>query len=141
MQYSVGLQIPPAAAAFALFETTGWNDRYRLDESQYARALAGSWRVASAWAGPELIGLGRLNSDGVQYATLHDLITAPGARRLGVASAILEVLKDECRRHGIRQLQLFSAAGQMAFYQARGFAPRTDDAAGMQLPFPPEGAG
>ncbi len=45
--------------------------------------------------------------------------------------AVLAKLVEECKRAGIRDIQLFWARGKRGFYEKRGFAARGEEAPGM----------
>ena len=51
---------PDAAQYLALFETTGWNEKYKVDQRELKNALDASWHVVSAYEGKKLVGLGRI---------------------------------------------------------------------------------
>jgi GNAT superfamily N-acetyltransferase len=122
----------PAAEAFhELFATTGWNNSYRANVADLERALAASWCVVAAYDGDQLVGIGRVVSDGVLYAMVYDMIVRPSHQRQGIGAEILRRLVARCRTAGIRNVQLFSAAGISAFYEKRGFIARPADRPGM----------
>ena len=116
-----------------LFATTGWNDDYRLDADQLLEAIGGSWYAVSAYDGGELVGFGRLISDGVLHALVVDLIVLPERQGQGIGSAILRRLVERCVARGVRDVQLFCARGKRGFYEKMGFEARPADAPGMQL--------
>lgn len=122
---------PDPGQYLALFNTTGWNDKYKATVDQLASALNKSWYTVSACDGGELVGFGRLVSDGVLYAMIYDMIVLPTYQQQGIATQILLRLLDQCERHDIRDIQLFSARGKQPFYEKRGFACRPEDASGM----------
>jgi N-acetylglutamate synthase-like GNAT family acetyltransferase len=119
------------AAYFALFETTGWNEIYRRTEEELARTLRNSWHLVTATHDGELVGAGRLVSDGIQYAVVFDMIVAPEWQGRGIGSEILRRLLARCDEAGIRDVLLFAARGTESFYRSHGFAPRPEDAPGM----------
>jgi GNAT superfamily N-acetyltransferase len=133
MTVTFSTEPPPADAYHALFETTGWNSEYRMAPQELARANGNSWLSVSAWDGDELIGFGRVVSDGVLHAMIYDMIVKPGRQRCGVGSRILSMLVERCRAAGIRDIQLFCAKGKREFYLRHGFVERPADAPGMQL--------
>jgi GNAT superfamily N-acetyltransferase len=124
---------PEPAAYHALFETTGWNEMYCRTAAELADSLRGSWHVITAHAGDELVGAGRLVSDGVQYAVVFDLIVAPAWQGRGIGSTILRRLLTHCEEAGIRDILLFAARGTEPFYRRFSFVPRPADAPGMIL--------
>jgi GNAT superfamily N-acetyltransferase len=125
-------EAPDVDQFWNLFQTTGWNDRYQLSPEELAQALKSSWYVLSAYDGEQLVGFGRLVSDGVVHAMLYDLIVLPEYQGLGIGGEILERLVEKCKGAGVRDIQFFCAAGKRGFYEKRGFAVRPDDAPGMQ---------
>ena len=116
-----------------LFATTGWNDEYALDAEQLRAAIGGSWYAVSAYDGGELVGFGRLISDGVLHALVVDLIVLPERQGQGIGRAILGRLIERCEARGVRDVQLFCARGKRGFYEKMGFEARSTDAPGMQL--------
>ncbi len=123
---------PPLDEYWTLFLTTGWNDEYRLAPVELGGALAASWAVETAWEGERLVGIGRAVADGTVHAMIYDLIVAPDRRGRGIGGEILDRLVARCRAAGIRDVQLFCARGQRAFYERRGFRARPEDAPGME---------
>jgi len=116
-----------------LFETTGWNKAFRASADELKDALQQSWYAVSAYDGCHLVGFGRVLSDGVLYALVCDLIVVPSHQTRGIGSKILARLVRQCTSTGIRNIQLFSAAGKTAFYGRHGFEERAADAPGMRL--------
>lgn len=126
-------QVPDPDAFFALFETTGWNERYGVTSDAIAEAVRNSWHTLSAYDGDRLVGFGRLVCDGVLHAMIFDLIVHPTYQSRGIGSEILRRLIETCRASGIRDVQLFAAKDKRSFYERRGFHVRPDDAPGMEL--------
>ena len=125
-------QLPEKRNLFRLFQTTGWNEFYRLSESDLYSAAARSWYVLSAYEGDKLVGFGRIICDGVVHALILDLIVLPDCQRRGTGGKLLDSLVRKCLDHGIKDIQLFCAKGQIGFYEKRGFYPRPDNAPGME---------
>ena len=126
-------QLPAPDAYLKLFETTGWNQGYQADTDALYRAISSSWYVVSAYNNDDLVGFGRVISDGVLYALICDLIVKPPYQEQGIGSQILEQLIEKCHRDKIRVIWLFSARGKSAFYEKFGFLERPVNAPGMQL--------
>ena len=126
-------EIPASDQFWKLFQTTGWNDKYGLSSDESAQALRSSWYVLSAYADEQLVGFGRLVSDGVLHAMIYELIVLPEYQGRGVGGKILEKLVKKCQESGVRDIQLFCAAGKRAFYEKRGFVARPENAPGMQF--------
>ncbi|MBU0754636.1 MAG: GNAT family N-acetyltransferase, partial [Planctomycetes bacterium] len=101
--------------------------------AELRKALLHSWHRIAAYEGDELVGVGRLVSDGVLYAVIFDMIVTPRLKGRGIGSEMVRRLKTHCRKNGIRDLLLFSAKGTKAFYEKHGFQARPEDAPGMIL--------
>ena len=123
--------LPDQADYCALFESTGWNEEYKLTPEELRRAICGSWFLTAVYDGENLAGTGRVISDGVFHALIVDVIVHPEYRHAGVGTAIMRRLLDRCRTDRIRDVQLFCAAGKAPFYEALGFRVRSTDAPGM----------
>ncbi|UCH11299.1 MAG: GNAT family N-acetyltransferase [Fidelibacterota bacterium] len=137
MRITMSNDIPDRDTFFTLFETTGWNEEYRLDADQLYTALQHSWTSVSAYDGNRLAGFGRVVSDGILHALIVDLIVQPEYQGQSIGSTLLRELVARCRGAGIRDIQLFCAPGQAGFYEEHGFQVRPEEAPGMQLPVLP----
>lgn len=127
-------EVLPAVESFkGLVDIAGWSGMFQASPEELGEALRHSWYAVWAHDAGRLVGGGRIISDGVLYATIHDLIVLPDYRRRGIGSEILRRLIEKCREGSIRYVQLFSADGMAEFYEKRGFAVRAPDAPGMQL--------
>ncbi len=124
---------PAATDYHQLFETTDWNLQYRASREELYQAISNSWYVMSAYHKHQLVGFGRVVSDGILYALICDLIVKPEYQGKGIGSALLNKLIDRCRLQHLRVLWLFSAKGESAFYKKFGFFERPVDAPGMQM--------
>ncbi len=133
MEIFLSETIPQENEIWNLFLTTGWNDEYCLSKDEYYRAVKESRFVVTAYYSNTLIGYGRVAADGTVHAMIYDLIVHPDFQNSGAGSKILNRLVELCRRHNIRDIQLFSAKGKKAFYEKRGFKTRPDDAPGMEF--------
>jgi len=125
-------EIPAHDQFWKLFQTTGWNKNYQLSPDKLMQALHSSWCVLGAYDSEQLVGLGRVVSDGVLHAMIYELIVLPEYQGQGIGGKILEQLVQRCEKAGIRDIQLFCARGKRDFYEKRGFIARPDDAPGMQ---------
>lgn len=124
--------VPPSAREFkALYDQTGWAD---LPLSKFESALAGSWIVCTARERDgELIGMGRLISDGALHAFVTEMLVTDRARGNGVGARILQTLINAAKARGVSDIQLFAAQDRTGFYERNGFNRRPPDAPGMDL--------
>jgi len=126
-------RVPLPDEFWRLFATTGWNDEYHLSAEELFAAISNSWHVISAYNNDDqLVGFGRVVSDGVLHAMIYDLIVDPQHQGNGIGAEILRQLVEACKAANIRDIQLFSARGKREFYEKRGFRARVDDAPGME---------
>jgi len=115
-----------------LFQTTGWNDTYHLSPQELFQAVSTNWFAVSAFDGDELVGFGRVVSDGILHAMIYEMIVLPEYQGQGIGKKILHLLVQKCMDANIRDIQLFCARGKGGFYEKFGFVVRPEDAPGMQ---------
>lgn len=132
MELELRSELAPADQLFQLFESTGWNERRQLSPAQVYQAMTNSWYAVSAYQAGDLVGFGRLISDGIYQCFVCDLIVLPAYQRQGIGTALLEHLITYAKDSEIRWLQLTCAKGMQGFYETMGFAPRPTDAPGME---------
>jgi len=124
----------PALAGYrTLFESTGWTSSIRTTDAVLKKAIQESWCWVCAFDGEDLIGVGRLISDGALYALVCDMIVRPAYQRQGIGTEILKRLKERCAEHQIQRVWLCAAPGRAPFYIRNGFDIRPADAPGMQM--------
>lgn len=123
--------VPEVEQYMNLIESTGWQGIIPKGHDKLEVAITNSWYVVSAYINHELIGFGRIISDGVVYAFICDLIIIPEHQGKGIGSHILKMLLMKCQEQDIRSVQLFSAKHKSKFYQKYGFVERENDAPGM----------
>jgi len=108
-----------------------------LKEDELYCAIQKSWFYISAYEKEQLVGFGRIISDGIAHALILDMIVLPEFQNKGIGNEILKILVEKCRKHKIRDIQLFSAKGKMGFYQKYGFKIRPEEAQGMEIRYLP----
>jgi putative acetyltransferase len=82
--------------------------------------------VWTAWAGPQIAGIGALKQLAEDTGEVKSMRTHPEHLRRGVAAAVLEHIVGEARRRGLRRLSLETGVGPafepaLALYRKRGF--------------------
>lgn len=133
MELRFQTSIPSEEQFWNLFQTTGWNEAFRLPPDRLIEAARASWFVLCVYDGDQLVGFGRLTSDTVMHAMIYDLIVVPEYQGKGIGAQILERLVEHCRTAGVYDVQLFCAYGKRGFYEKFGFTARPRGAPGMQL--------
>jgi ribosomal protein S18 acetylase RimI-like enzyme len=118
---------------YPLFESTGWNQKYGLTKDELRSILKNNFFSVSCYLDDELVGYGRVMSDGVLHAMIYEMIVKPEHQRKGIGSEMMRSLLKRCQENNIRDIQLFCARGKSEFYERFGFRARPDDAPGMEL--------
>jgi len=124
--------LPDFDSFFELYESTGWNDKDKKSKEQLFNAVMNSWYFVSAYSNDQLVGCGRVVSDGYLHAYINEMIVLPDFQRKGIGKEILNRLLQRILEQGIKDIQLFCAKGKEEFYFKNGFEKRPDDAPGMQ---------
>jgi GNAT superfamily N-acetyltransferase len=117
VRYAEGDRLAPAEYR-ALRAATGWSDP-GLDDTALERALASTWNVTARDDGGELIGMGRVQDDGL-YASIWDMIVSPDRRGQGIGGAIFERMLTHCRGRSL--LALVATPHGAPIYRAAGFS-------------------
>ncbi|MCB2194637.1 MAG: GNAT family N-acetyltransferase [Bacteroidetes bacterium] len=126
-------KLPTPKEFFDLFETTGWNEKYQLSQEEYYTALQNSWYCISVYDNNQLVGFGRVICDSIVHALILDVIVHPNRQGEGIGKNIMDKLLTQCKKHQVRDIQLFSATNKAGFYEKLGFNRRKDSAPGMEL--------
>lgn len=133
MTFEYRRDLPEEEAYHGLYQSTGWDADGFWSKELLAKALANSWYVLSAYEGDNLVGSGRIVSDGYMQCLICEMIVLPAYRGQGVGKEIMVRLLDYCKEQNIRWVQLSCAKGKQGFYQQFGFQARDADAPGMFL--------
>ena len=75
IQYNTDL--PDLDQFFSFFNSTGWNDDYKLTKEDLYSTLGKSYYNVSVYDNEKLIGFGRVISDGVLHAMIYEMIVLP----------------------------------------------------------------
>jgi len=131
-------ETPGKDAFFTLYESTGWNEEYRLTSDEIYQCIGASWYMVSAYDGKRLVGFGRILSDGKLHALITEMIVLPEYQGNGIGRQILKLITDVCFKHEIRDIQLFSAKGKAGFYEKFGYKRRPEKGPGMEIKYMPQ---
>ncbi|PEB39357.1 GNAT family N-acetyltransferase [Bacillus pseudomycoides] len=113
-------EIPNHDDLFKLYDYDGWNDFLNLSKETLHQAMVQSWYVISAYNQDQLIGTGRIISDGLINAYLCGLIVHPKFRNQGIGSEIVRQLVNKSNE-GNLHIQLFSEEKNAPYYEKLGF--------------------
>ena len=133
MKIDYRIELPEKDKYFILFESTGWNEEYKIDADELLQTLKNSWFIYCAYHQEKLVGFGRILSDGFLHAVIFDVIVLPEFQKLGIGNEIMEKLINKCNKNNIRDIQLFCARGKKEFYENLGFNVRPESAPGMEI--------
>ncbi|UCZ52785.1 GNAT family N-acetyltransferase [Bacillus shivajii] len=116
---------------FELYETTGWNkEKFTADDLFYA--INNSWYLAAAYEGEQLVGFGRIISDGIYQTFIGHMIVHPSYHGQGIGKEVMTRLLNKCESSGIKWVQLTCAHGKSGFYKKFRFEERPLEGPGMQ---------
>lgn len=108
-----------------LYQQAGWwkeADQTPDRNSWIDGLVAGSLCFVGAFAGGEMIGMGRAISDGVSDAYIQDVTVLAAYRGLGLGARIINEITGFLRGRRIGWIGLIAEPGTEAFYQRLGFA-------------------
>ena len=125
--------MPEIEKYMRLYISTGWKQPGYYGLERVQTALSRSWVLVCAYSGGELIGSGRIISDGIIHAFITEVFVLPEWQGRGVGKAIMQYLMERCKDADINKVQLFAAPGKGEFYRKLGFFERGSDSPGMDL--------
>jgi spermidine synthase len=112
------------AAVQRLYMQAGWWEKgdETPDGNPWIDAMVrGSFCFAGAFAGGEMIGMGRAVSDGVSDAYIQDVTVLREFRGRGIGARIVRLLRDHLTERGIGWIGLVAEPGTEDFYRRLGF--------------------
>lgn len=112
------------AAVKKLYQQAGWwqgSDETPNGCSWIDAMTAGSLFFAGAFAGGEMIGMGRALSDGASDAYIQDVTVLTAFRGQGIGARLIALLRDRLVERGIGWIGLIAEPGTQAFYRRLGF--------------------
>jgi ribosomal protein S18 acetylase RimI-like enzyme len=112
--------IPCQEDLFKLYDDEGWNDFLKLPKEALHQAMIQSWYVVSAYDENQLIGTGRIISDGIMNAYLCGVVVHPSYRNQGIGSEIVQQLVKKSHKANLH-IQLFSEEENVPYYEKLGF--------------------
>jgi ribosomal protein S18 acetylase RimI-like enzyme len=125
--------LPDKEQFFALFQTTGWFSDRNLDVDRLYAAISNTWYMVSAYDNGNLVGFGRVISDGTLHAMITEVIILPQYQGKGIGSNIVNDLVEKCQKNDMIHILLISASGKAGFYEKHGFIRRSDAMPGMHF--------
>jgi ribosomal protein S18 acetylase RimI-like enzyme len=108
-----------------LYQHAGWwqeNDETQDGCAWIDTLIRQSFCFVGAFAGAEMIGMGRAVSDGVSDAYIQDVVVLKKFRGRGIGAAIIQKIITFLKSRRIGWIGLIAEPGSQAFYQRLGFA-------------------
>lgn len=105
---------------YFLYESLGWNSFLQLNQEQIINAMEQSWYVIYAYDGDNLIGTGRVVSDGIINAYLCGLGVVSDYRNIGIGTEISKRLVKYCKNNNLH-IQFFCEERLVPYYNNIGF--------------------
>ena len=109
---------------YELYDGLGWNAYLQLSNEQLQRAMKNSYYVVYAYAGEQLIGTGRVISDGVTNGYLCGLGVRLNYRNRGIGKEITKKLMERCKKDHLH-IQLLCSEKLIPYYESLGFTTFT----------------
>jgi GNAT superfamily N-acetyltransferase len=107
-----------------LYRAGGWW-REGMDPSRLHELISGSYLFAVAIniSTGKPIGMGRVMSDGIADAYIHDVVVLEQWRKKGVGRMVVSALLEGCWSNGITWIGVIAQPGTEKLYRSLGFAP------------------
>lgn len=112
--------LPTQDELYQLYQNDGWNDFLKLPKETLHKAMKQSWYVLSAYHGDQLIGTGRIISDGVINGYICGVIVHPEYRNEGIGKEIVSRLVEQGLKAQLH-IQLLSDESKASYYEKLGF--------------------
>jgi len=136
MQYTIEEKIPTAQQWMSLRQSVGWAT-FPIDVAQ--RSLEATPFCVCAFAGDELIGMGRVLGDQIITFYVGNVMVTPQYQNAGVGGQIMQRIMDYLKRNAVPGAiaSLLSMQGVEDFYEQYGFECRPDEkhGSGMSIRF------
>jgi len=121
MDYEV-LELPKKSSdLYKLYGELGWNKFLRLSEELLNKAMDNSWYVIYVYDDEDLIGTGRMLSDGIINAYILGVGVHPGYQNKGIGEEIIQLLVKKGKESNLN-MQLFCKEDVKSYYEKQKFS-------------------
>ncbi|OOQ93540.1 GNAT family N-acetyltransferase [Bacillus cereus] len=103
----------------ALYESLGW-DSLKLTVNELEQMCKQSWYAIYAFKEQQLIGMGRVISDGVITGGICGVCVLPEYQSIGIGKEIVERLIQHCEQNKVIP-QLMCVENLQSYYESIGF--------------------
>jgi len=120
----------PSASLIALYKAAGWWHESAHDRRILPKTVKNSFAFAVATNDDgEIIGTGRVISDGCSDGYIQDVTVLPAYRGYGIGRGLIDLLAKHCIKKKLVWVGLVAEPGTYPFYRKLGFK----DKKGFQL--------
>lgn len=106
----------------ALYEEVGWWDDSPKHREAIPRVISGSCCFMVVLdAKQQLVGMGRLISDGVSVGYIHDVVVTESCRGQGIGQELIKRLAKQGLKLGLDWVGLWAEPGTQGLYEKLGF--------------------
>ena len=95
------------------------------------QAFKNSFRLFQAKIDGQVVGFGRVISDGKVYGLLVDVMVSPSLRGNGIGKLLIDDIVEQCRKDGFKVIQLLSSRLGKNLYLKSGFTQCPEASPGM----------
>ena len=113
-------KLPSKENIYKFYEILEWNSFLKLSPEQLLEAMKNSWYSIYVYSGDNLVGTGRVISDGVINAYLCGLGVLPDFRCKGIGTEIVKKLTQQCESNNLH-VQLCCEENLVQYYKEMGF--------------------
>lgn len=121
MDYEVVETLRNPSDLYKLYEELGWNKFLKLSEELLNQAMENSWYVIYLYDKDELIGTGRMLSDGIINAYILGVGVHPGYQNKGLGEEIIQILVKKGKESNLN-MQLFCKEDVKSYYEKQKFS-------------------
>ena len=116
---------------FEFYKKIGWNDFLKLSTNQLLTTMKQSTYVVYVYCNDNLVGTGRIISDGVIHAYICGLGVLPDYRNMQIGTEIMKMLKEFCQKQNL-YVKLICEENLIPYYTKLGFSKSGVEMTGLE---------
>ncbi|PAB60348.1 GNAT family N-acetyltransferase [Anaeromicrobium sediminis] len=120
MEFIFTTDLPEKEELYNLYDHLGWNGFLKLSSEQLLKTMKNSYYSVYVYCKDDLIGTGRIVSDGIINAYLCGVGVRSEYRNNGVATKIIGMLVEYCQENNLH-IQFFCEPHLVPFYNKMDF--------------------
>lgn len=111
----------PVDQLIGLYQDLGWWTESRYQRASIPKLITGSFCFFAAFHGDRLVGIGRVLSDGVSDAYLHEIGVHSNYRRRGIGKELVWRLTAYCMEKDLEWIGLIATPENEEWYRKCGY--------------------